>query len=256
MARSREKANLLFNRWTSLRDGEAAGPGRDARRPYLASEVKSLPEAEKWRRQLLREIGASVADIQNAGLGEARLRDLNDAINKLLREKVHWERQIRALGGPNYAAQGAAAAAAGGGGDGVEAGREVAGGGGYRYFGAARDLPGVRELFATEGAGGKRGRSRGEIFRSITPDYYGYRDEEDGELLRAEAAAEAAAAAAAAAADDDDDDSAAAAPGGFSAHVPLPAAADIAAAVLARKRQKLMEKYVLAAPAADTAPAR
>ncbi len=26
-------------------------------------------------------------------------------------------------------------------------GKEVAGSGGYKYFGAARDLPGVRELF-------------------------------------------------------------------------------------------------------------
>lgn len=40
-----------------------------------------------------------------ASLGEHAIRDLNDEINKLLREKGHWERQIRALGGPNYSAQ-------------------------------------------------------------------------------------------------------------------------------------------------------
>lgn len=33
-------------------------------------------------------------------------------------------------------------------------------------------------------------RSRGEIRRNITPDYYGYRDEEDGVLLIKEAEAE------------------------------------------------------------------
>ena len=38
-----------------------------------------------------------------AGLGEFRLRDLNDEINKLLREKRHWEDRIVELGGPNYA---------------------------------------------------------------------------------------------------------------------------------------------------------
>lgn len=30
-----------------------------------------------------------------AGLGEHRLRDLNDQINKLLREKFHWQRRIK-----------------------------------------------------------------------------------------------------------------------------------------------------------------
>lgn len=37
-----------------------------------------------------------------AGLGEFKLRDLNDEINKLLREKGHWEDQIKVLGGPDY----------------------------------------------------------------------------------------------------------------------------------------------------------
>ena len=37
-----------------------------------------------------------------AGLGEFRIRDLNDEINKLLREKKHWEERIRELGGPDY----------------------------------------------------------------------------------------------------------------------------------------------------------
>lgn len=37
-----------------------------------------------------------------AGLGEFRIRDLNDEINKLLREKRHWEVRIIELNGPNY----------------------------------------------------------------------------------------------------------------------------------------------------------
>ena len=37
-----------------------------------------------------------------AGLGEFKLRDLNDEINKLLREKRHWEDRIKELGGPDY----------------------------------------------------------------------------------------------------------------------------------------------------------
>ena len=40
--------------------------------------------------------------IFQAGLGEFRIRDLNDEINKLLREKRHWEDRILELGGPDY----------------------------------------------------------------------------------------------------------------------------------------------------------
>jgi pre-mRNA-splicing factor ISY1 len=43
-----------------------------------------------------------VSDIQNASLGEHRIRDLNDEINALLKEKSQWEDHIRSLGGPDY----------------------------------------------------------------------------------------------------------------------------------------------------------
>lgn len=36
------------------------------------------------------------------GLSDYEIRDLNDEINKLMREKRHWENQIIALGGANY----------------------------------------------------------------------------------------------------------------------------------------------------------
>jgi hypothetical protein len=36
------------------------------------------------------------------GLTDYEIRDLNDEINKLMREKGHWERQIVTLGGANY----------------------------------------------------------------------------------------------------------------------------------------------------------
>lgn len=177
----------MFNRWAAMKDEMSSGGGRE-RRPYLASECKVLPEAERWRRQVIGEISRKVAEIQNAGLGEARIRDLNDEINKLLREKGHWERQIKTLGGPDYAVTAAKMF------DGE--GREVPGSAGYKYFGAAKDLPGVRELFASDAP--RKARTRAEIFRGITPDYYGYRDEEDGELVAAEEAGTRVAVAAAA----------------------------------------------------------
>lgn len=47
-------------------------------------------------------VPVSLVVLSTAGLGEFRIRDLNDEINKLLREKGHWEFRINELGGPNY----------------------------------------------------------------------------------------------------------------------------------------------------------
>lgn len=46
------------------------------------------------RNNIVREMAIKIAEVQNAGLGEVRLRELNDEINKLLREKAKWEEQI------------------------------------------------------------------------------------------------------------------------------------------------------------------
>ena len=97
----------MFNKFIADKQKALRG-GDKERRPYLATECRDLNAADKWRQEILREIGKKVMEIQNAGLGEHRLRDLNDEINKLIREKGHWERQILKLGGPNYAAQGGA----------------------------------------------------------------------------------------------------------------------------------------------------
>jgi hypothetical protein len=37
-----------------------------------------------------------------ASLPERRIRELNDTINKLIKEKVRWERRIMDLGGANH----------------------------------------------------------------------------------------------------------------------------------------------------------
>ena len=49
---------------------EAKGPKQ--KRPYLATECHDVVEADKWRQQILREIGRKVMEIQNAGLGDHR----------------------------------------------------------------------------------------------------------------------------------------------------------------------------------------
>ncbi|KAG8128214.1 hypothetical protein E2320_015074, partial [Naja naja] len=170
LARNAEKAMTALARFrqAQLEEGKLK-----ERRPFLASECNELPKAEKWRRQIIGEISKKVAQIQNAGLGEFRIRDLNDEINKLLREKGHWEVRIKELGGPDYGRIGPKML--------DHEGKEVPGNRGYKYFGAAKDLPGVRELFEKEPLPPPR-KTRAELMKAIDAEYYGYRDEDDGVL--------------------------------------------------------------------------
>ncbi|CAA7053027.1 unnamed protein product [Microthlaspi erraticum] len=177
MARNEEKAQSMLNRFVTMKESENKKPRE--RRPYLASECRDLSEADRWRQQILREIGKKVQDIQNEGLDEHRLRDLNDEINKLLREKYHWERRIVELGGQNHTKHGAKMTDLDG--NIIDVPNPSGRGPGYRYFGAAKRLPGVRELFEKPPELRKR-RTRYDIYKRIDSSYYGYRDEEDGIL--------------------------------------------------------------------------
>lgn len=207
----------------------------------------------------------------SAGLGEFRIRDLNDEINKLLREKRHWENQISSLGGPHYRRYGPKMFDA--------EGREVPGNRGYKYFGAAKDLPGVRELFEQDPPPPPR-KTRAELMKDIDAEYYGYRDDEDGVLIPLEEKIERAALQQAVQEwrekmardgriiheDDDDDEiyplsgpareaaedaksrAAENDPLGllaprFTAHVPVPTQQDVQEALLRKRKQELLQKY-------------
>jgi len=183
MARPEEKAQAMMNKWTTMKEqyDEGLGLAQKKKRPYLASLCETLYAAEQWRREIIREISNGIRDIQNPAMGEHAIRDLNDKINKLFREKYHWNRRIIELGGMNYNA--------------IERKRirdeeesqGLKGSGGYRYFGAAKDLPGVKELFTKQaGQVVSTKRKRAEIVKNITPDYYGIRDEDDDRMLKAE----------------------------------------------------------------------
>ena len=159
------------------------------RRPRAITEQDSIPACEKWRGQVLKEVSRKVSKIQDSALSDYQIRDLNDEINKLMREKHMWEVQIRNLGGPNYMRVGGKMY--------DESGREIpgVGGKGYKYFGRARELPGVKELFdaarakATESE--KPLEARADLRKQVDAAYYGYApDEEDGALLAYEAAKE------------------------------------------------------------------
>lgn len=179
MARNAEKAQSTLARFAKAKKEALIGTSMD--RPVLATECHDLKEAEKWRMQVIREAARKISQIQNSGLGEFRIRDLNDEINKNMREKKHWQDRIIELGGPNYYKIGPKML--------DYEGKEVPGDPGYRYFGAARDLPGVRELFE-QAVPDKPRVTRGQLAKKIDADYYGYRDDEDGDLAELEAEAE------------------------------------------------------------------
>ncbi|GAA5998024.1 Isy1p [Rhodotorula paludigena] len=178
-----------------FREAQAAELGlaqKTDRRPRVASSCKDLRQCERWRGEILREISRKVSKIQDAGLTDYEVRDLNDQINKLLREKHHWENQIVSLGGANYKRAAGKITDADG--------REIPGQRGYKYFGRARDLPGVRELFASAKADADELESyktvKVTMFDNAPPEYYGNAAEEGDagkELLEAERKAELAA---------------------------------------------------------------
>ncbi|XP_014873840.1 pre-mRNA-splicing factor ISY1 homolog [Poecilia latipinna] len=158
MARNAEKAMTALARFrqAQLEEGKVK-----ERRPFLASECSELPKAEKWRRQIISEISKKVAQIQNVGC--FLIADWISESDLLL---VLWQRI-----GPRML---------------DHEGKEVPGNRGYKYFGAARDLPGVRELFETDPTPAQR-KTRGELMKDVDAEYYGYRDEDDGVLLPLEA---------------------------------------------------------------------
>lgn len=58
----------MLNRFLTAKKDDQRGPKE--KRPYLATECIDLNEADKWRYQIIKEIGKKVMEIQNAGLGE------------------------------------------------------------------------------------------------------------------------------------------------------------------------------------------
>merc|ERR1712088_302652 len=128
-------------------------------------------------------------------------------------------------------------------------GKEVPGNRGYKYFGAARDLPGVRELFESD-APKEVKKTRAELMKDVDAQYYGFRDDDDGLLVPLELAAEKEAVAALVkewkgtkeGADDDDD-----------IDIYMRERKDeeeelreaMEAALLRRKKQELLEMYAI-----------
>ena len=125
-----------------------------------------------------------------------------------MRQKYYWEKKVRELGGGNYQTSRKQLSDIGNFNLSFSSflaflnqskqiilffpwiiildGKEIPGAPNYKYYGAAKNLPGVREIFAEieETAEKKRlQRSRGEIKRNVTPSYYGFQNELNDETL-------------------------------------------------------------------------
>ena len=183
MARSQEKAMSTLNRWVDQKHAVDSGLLNADRKSRLPSDCRSVKEAEAARSGIIRQLTTLIAQIQNAALGEQRIRDMNDQINRSIRSKYVWEIQIRKLGGPDYTSLGSRL--------GESEGVEVPGQSGYKYFGAAKDLPGVRQLLEQEPAFDSSRRTRKQLLHNIHADYYGWMDTKVSTLLADEADAEA-----------------------------------------------------------------
>eukprot|EP00392_Amoebophrya_sp_AT5.2_P012330 g12430.t1 len=187
MARNLEKQKHSLNKYWDHRkalEKDGYGPLLSERRPRNSSQIDSVKECRKWWNNLKWELSQKIVRIQNATLPEAEIRDLNDDINKLLKERDYWALRIRELSGDeSFGATNDSAA--------VLDGKELYSHSGYKYFGAAKELPGVRELFEQQQQDAHQRKTRKEIYANILPDYYGWRDENDLELLLEEQAAEA-----------------------------------------------------------------
>lgn len=246
MARNSEKAQSMLFRF---REQQAADLGiidvGRTRRPKAISGQNNVAICERWRGQVVKEISRKVTKIQDPALSDYQIRDVNDELNRLFKEKWQWEMRIRELGGPNYMR--------GGGSILDDEGRVIEGGGkGYRYFGRARELPGVKELFEAatqpreEDEAKKKISNRGELRARVDAGYYGYNlDEEDGTLLAYEARKEREAFEALLAEDKDRaDDDFEQIPGDIGNGVAwnLPTAEEVEQELLERAKRKLLDK--------------
>lgn len=123
---------------------------------------------------------------------------------------------------------------------------QVPGNRGYKYFGAAKELPGVRELFEQEPPAPPK-KTRAELMKDIDADYYGYRDDDDGILQPLELKTETSKRDIKISswvyqesneADEENEIE-------ITSQRSIPSQEEIQEALLARKKQELLEKYVL-----------
>lgn len=110
-------------------------------RPKNVKTVDSLLQAEKWRSIIIGEISLILTKIENQTINDDQIRQLNDSLNLLLKEKKTWEFRIKELGGNNHLVFGKDLSKLGLVLDelSISQGQSK----GYKYFGRAKNLPEV-----------------------------------------------------------------------------------------------------------------
>ena len=115
-------------------------------------------------------------------IDEDVVRQLNDEINDLLKQKYAWDQRIHELGGIERKSVQLADKM------GIEAPNVHQ----YQYFGRAKDLPGVKEaLEPYREDQTSLAREKEKLFESVDQSYYGFDEEQPGELEAEKLAEEA-----------------------------------------------------------------
>uniref|UniRef100_A0A8C9G933 Pre-mRNA-splicing factor ISY1 homolog n=1 Tax=Piliocolobus tephrosceles TaxID=591936 RepID=A0A8C9G933_9PRIM len=181
MARTEEKGKSMLNQW--LRVKELNDKKTFFKIPKNVNEVEDLESAVSYRKHIIKEICAKIKEIQNYTLSDQHIRELNDQINKLIFIKNKWEIRIIELGGPDYQTESNTL---------INAHcSELKGNNNYKYFGAAKNLKGVKELLFKESEERKKfilkkKKEKRNLNKFVNIHYFGYCDEENEMLLKEE----------------------------------------------------------------------
>ncbi|QPG75975.1 hypothetical protein FOA43_003361 [Brettanomyces nanus] len=130
MLHRKKEANSGLNRYYSEN-----APQISRERPSRTQDVKNASDAEACRKMCMKDINRDLIRINDALTEEYQIRELNDKLNKLMRELRSWEYRIKELGGPDYFQKG-----------GEQFYGNAAKINGYRYYGRAKELPDVQKL--------------------------------------------------------------------------------------------------------------
>ncbi|SBT41673.1 isy1-like splicing domain containing protein [Plasmodium ovale wallikeri] len=181
MARNVEKGRSMLNQW--LKAKELNDKKSFFKIPKRVNEVDDLESAVSCRKHIIKEICSKIKEIQNFSLSDQHIRELNDQINKLISIKNKWEIRIIELGGPDYQTESNTL---------INAHcSELKGNNNYKYFGAAKNLKGVKELLGKESDDRKKlllkkKKERRNLDKFVNIHYFGYCDDENEMLLREE----------------------------------------------------------------------
>lgn len=161
MAR-KEVTNSALNRYQAQKGKEAGALESDpSLRPKYVQSVESLPQAERWRQSVMADISVKLTKINDPSIPELEIRECNDSLNKLHREKRAWEYHIKKLGGNDYITFG-----------------QGSGGiiqNGVRYFGRAKELTEVKQTAARDK---KLNEKKEKASSGNLLQYYGVFDEQ------------------------------------------------------------------------------